>query len=114
VRKTLIYAGAAVVLIYAGVCLLFYAIQDRLLYYPTPDLPRQDAKAILLRSADATLKIWELHPDAQPALIYFGGNAEMVGVNVPAFDAAFADRAVYLVNYRGYGGSTGRPSETTR
>jgi pimeloyl-ACP methyl ester carboxylesterase len=32
-------------------------------------------------------------------------------VNVADFAAAFPDRAVYLVNYRGYGGSTGRPSE---
>jgi pimeloyl-ACP methyl ester carboxylesterase len=52
-----------------------------------------------------------LHPDAQPALIYFGGNGEDVGANAHDFDAAFPDRAIYFVNYRGYGGSTGRPTE---
>jgi hypothetical protein len=64
-----------------------------------------------LTFGDATLKIWELHPEARDALIYFGGNAERVGENLPDFDTAFADRAVYLMNYRGYDGSTGRPSE---
>jgi fermentation-respiration switch protein FrsA (DUF1100 family) len=91
---------------------MIYSIQDRLLYYPYPEHnAHAGARALRLTSGDATLKIWELHPEARHALIYFGGNAERVGENLPEFDAAFADRAAYLVNYRGYGGSTGKPSE---
>jgi hypothetical protein len=111
VKKILIYVGAALVVIYAAVCAFFYVVQDKLLYYPTPEVNRPGAKALSLSAGDATLKVWELHPDAQPALIYLGGNAEDVGSNAPDFDSAFPDRAVYLVNYRGYGGSTGQPSE---
>ena len=45
------------------------------------------------------------------ALLYFGGNAEDVSYSLPSFSAAFPDHAVYLLHYRGYGGSSGNPSE---
>ena len=93
-----------------GGCTL-YLLQDRLLYRPTPEVARPGVPSVTLDRGTAVLKVWQLHAAARPALIYFGGNAEDVGANIPDFDAAFADRAVYLVNYRGYGGSTGRPSE---
>ena len=109
--KTLALTCAMAMAVYATACVLVYLNQERLLYYPTPEILRADARALRLRCGDATLKIWELHGEAKPALIYFGGNGEEVGANLPDFDAAFRDRAVYIVNYRGYGGSTGRPSE---
>jgi len=64
-----------------------------------------------LRSGTATVKVWELHAAARPALIYFGGNGEDVGFNIPELERQLPDRAFYLVNYRGYGGSTGVPRE---
>ena len=51
----------------------------------------------------------DLH--AKGALIYFGGNAEDVSYSLPGLANAFPDHAVYLLHYRGYGGSTGTPSE---
>jgi pimeloyl-ACP methyl ester carboxylesterase len=45
------------------------------------------------------------------ALIYFGGNAEDVSLSLSSFSEAFPDQAIYLLHYRGYGGSTGKPSE---
>jgi pimeloyl-ACP methyl ester carboxylesterase len=53
-----------------------------------------------------------LHASVQPALLYFGGNGEDLGADLHEFDRAFPDRAVYFMNYRGYGGSTGTPSES--
>ena len=41
------------------------------------------------------------------AAIYFGGNADDVSLFVPGFAKAFPDGALYLVHYRGYGGSAG-------
>jgi pimeloyl-ACP methyl ester carboxylesterase len=49
--------------------------------------------------------------DAAPAVLYFGGNAEAVTYSLPELDAAFPTHALYLMHYRGYGGSGGRPSE---
>nr|WP_319588188.1 alpha/beta hydrolase [uncultured Desulfobulbus sp.] len=46
------------------------------------------------------------------ALLYFGGNAEDVSSSLPSLAQAFPDHALYLPHYRGYGGSSGKPSET--
>jgi uncharacterized protein len=107
----MLYAGLLAAAGYGLICVLLYLAQDRLLYLPTRDSPHPGVQALRIERGAATLKVWELHGAAQAALIYFGGNAEDVGADIPDFDAAFPERAVYLVNYRGYGGSSGRPSE---
>lgn len=109
--RAILYAALMAGTIYGLTGLLLYLAQDRLLYLATPEVARPGARARLFERGAATVKVWELHGAARPALLYFGGNAEDVGANVADFDAAFPERAVYLVNYRGYGGSTGRPYE---
>jgi hypothetical protein len=109
--KVIFHAALVAAACYALICVLLFLAQDRLLYLPTPEVARPSARALHLAHGTASLKVWELRGALQPALIYFGGNAEDVGANIADFDAAFPGWAVYLVNYRGYGGSTGRPSE---
>jgi len=109
--RTLPYALALAALAYGAVCALLYLVQDRLLYLPQAEVARRGATAVRLECGEATLKLWELHPEQRAAVIYFGGNAEDVSANLADFDSALPDRAIYLVNYRGYGGSSGRPSE---
>jgi len=109
--KAVLYAPALAILTYAALCALLYLLQDRLLYLRTMEAARSGAGVLRLKCGDATLKVWELHREQRAAVIYFGGNAEDVSANLADFATAFPDRAVYLVNYRGYGGSTGSPSE---
>lgn len=109
--RALLYAALMAAAIYGLTGLLLYLAQDRLLYLTTPEVAHPGARALRIERGAATVKVWELHGAARAALLYFGGNAEDVGANIPDFDAAFPERAVYLVNYRGYGGSSGRPSE---
>ena len=109
--KVILTLGVIAVVIYALACAGMYFAQDKLLYFPSPEVDRPGARALHLRSGAETVKVWELHPGAHPAVIYFGGNGEDVGFNIPDFDQQFPDRAFYLVNYRGYGGSTGVPRE---
>lgn len=109
--RVILHAALIAATIYGLTCVLVYLAQDRLLYLPTPEVAYPGVGARHIGRGAATLKVWELHGAAQPALLYFGGNAEDVSANIPDFDAAFPERAVYLVNYRGYGGSTGRPAE---
>jgi uncharacterized protein len=109
--RGILYAAILAVLIYGVLCALLYLLQSRLLYLPTGEVALHGVRFLRLQHQDASLKIWELHPDAPAALLYFGGNAEDVAASAADFAAALPDRAVYLVNYRGYGGSTGRPSE---
>ncbi len=100
------------VLIYAGFCAYIYASQRNAIYYPTPEVHVPEVANIRLESDGETLKIWRLaHGSGPNAIIYFGGNAEDVSGNIADFRNIFPQHNVYLVNYRGYGGSTGSPSE---
>lgn len=102
-----------IAVLYAGACGYLYANQRSLLYYPTPAVtePLRDVERIALRSHGETLQILRVGQAQEHALIYFGGNAQDVSRLAPLFARAFPDRQVYLVNYRGYGGSSGSPSE---
>lgn len=105
--------SAALVLLalYGTLCAVLYVMQDRLLYFPSPPSHPAGAHAIAVRSGDTSLKIWGIHPEARSAVIYFGGNAEDVAAKISEFGDNFPDWAVYLVNYRGYGGNPGTPAE---
>ena len=115
----LLLVGAAV---YAGVCVLLYLFQDRLIFYRQPlpkrvqhmveDLP--GTSEIEITTPDGVrLHGWLRHqagPPPHPLVIYFGGNAEEVSGQI--FNAAgFAPWSVAALNYRGYGRSEGAPSE---
>jgi pimeloyl-ACP methyl ester carboxylesterase len=96
--------------IYAGLCVFFLIFQRSFLYMPTPLMPAHDA-AMVLDVPGARLRISSRPHDGPKALVFFGGNAEDVAYSLPELAAAFPDRAVYSLHYRGYSGSSGRPSE---
>ncbi len=98
-------------LAYIGIGLLLYSVQRSMLYYPTPDNGALGADTLQIQNDGESLKILRLNDGRERAIIYFGGNAEQVAFNAPAFSRMFEDATVYLVNYRGYGGSTGSPTE---
>lgn len=105
-------AAALFAAIYIGLCGLLYAKQDQLLYPGAANSNPAAFSSFQVKSGPAVVKVWVLHPDAAPALLYFGGNGEDLGADLTEFDKAFPDRALYFMNYRGYGGSTGAPSES--
>lgn len=110
--KTVLTIAIVLVVVSLAACVFLRSAENRMLYQRTPESNPPGGDAFWLQRDKAVrLKIWRLHPDARSALVYFGGNAEDVAHNLATFDKAFPDRAVYLVNYRGYGGSTGVPSE---
>lgn len=97
-------------LAYLGVCTLLYTAQRSILYYPTPET-HAPTEQLRIASGAEQLKVWRLNAGQPRAIIYFGGNAEDVHGNAQLFEQIFGDATVYLVNYRGYGGSTGSPTE---
>jgi hypothetical protein len=112
-------------LVAAGVCVLVYLTQERLIFFPQrldersalgiqQSYPR--AEAFELETEDGVrLRGWLVGGSARrpwPLMIYFGGNAEEVSWLVPEFSRV-PEWAALLVNYRGYGLSQGEPSETT-
>ena len=100
-----------VILIYIGFCGYLYLAQRSFIYFPTPESQNVMAEDLRLDFDGATLQIWRLAAEKEEAIIYFGGNAEDVAQNLGQFSSIFPDKAIYLVNYRGYGASTGTPSE---
>lgn len=94
--------------------------QDKLLFYPQPAAPIPAAppgwhlEEIALTAADGTRLAGVLvrPPVEKPALvIYFGGNAEEITSAAASVPATYGQRAVLLVNYRGYGASGGAPGQ---
>lgn len=101
-----------VAIAYLGLCALMFFQQRSLMYFPTPPSPPPDgATVIALPVEGARLAVTVLRHDRQDALLYFGGNAEDVHGSVGELAAAFPDHALYLMQYRGYGRSSGAPSE---
>jgi pimeloyl-ACP methyl ester carboxylesterase len=85
--------------------------QRSLIYYPQPRANRDGVPIVTLHT-DAGPVLVSTRPAPGPgAVIYFGGNAEDVSLNLSDFSSAFPDDAIYLLHYRGYGGSAGQPSE---
>lgn len=102
---------AIIAFAYATVCLALFAFQRSLIYFPQPREIKTPQSTMILPVEDAELVV-TVRPHVGPkAIVYFGGNAEDVSLNLPSFEKAFPDHALYLLHYRGYGGSSGTPSE---
>jgi hypothetical protein len=89
-----------------------YLNQRNYIYFPTPVSADRAIDNFDLNNGEETLKILALNRGSEKAIIYFGGNAENVDYLAPLMTQWLPSFAVYLVNYRGYGGSSGLPSET--
>jgi pimeloyl-ACP methyl ester carboxylesterase len=96
---------------YGVLCAWLFFTQRAQIYFPTPVSAAPGAQTLWLESQGERIRVWLVARPGPRALLYFGGNAEDVAGNVELFARAFPDRSLYLVNYRGYGGSSGRPSE---
>ncbi len=96
---------------YVALCGWLYATQRSQIYFPTAETQYPIAQAVRLESQGEGLNVWVVPREGSLALIYFGGNAEDVAGNINVFSEVLPEHTLYLVNYRGYGGSSGRPSE---
>ena len=105
---------------YAGLAALMYVFQRALMYFPdrarTPPaaagLPQ--AQEVPLTSADGErLVAWFIAPqNDKPLVVYFHGNGGALNLRAKRFGKLTADGAGLLgLSYRGYGGSSGSPSE---
>ncbi len=99
------------VLGYAGLCAALYFFQRSLIYFPQPAAVRTPVVAIA-NGVDGFHVLASVREHAgRRAVIYFGGNAEDVSQSLAPLAEAYPQHAVYLLHYRGYGGSGGTPSE---
>lgn len=109
-----------VLLGYAGLLVVLYLSQRSLMYFPDP-LRRLPATAglpqageVVLHAADGErLYAWHIPPATErPLILYFQGNGGGLDLRARRFAKLAADGfGVLALNYRGYGGSGGTPSE---
>jgi len=108
--------------LYLGVSLSAYLLQDKLIFQPRPLSYAQRSQIAaryanvsdtFLQAADGTrLHAWHFKSGVDaPLVIYFGGNAEEVSWMLEQLTARKSAQAWLLVDYRGYGASGGAPSE---
>ncbi|WP_322843922.1 alpha/beta hydrolase [Pseudomonas sp. B33.4] len=109
--RTLMSLVALIVAVYLVLCAALFFFQRSLIYFPQPNAVISSDSQLTLSMPDAQVSVITRERVGPRALIYFGGNAEDVSRNLPEFAEAFPEYAVYLLNYRGFGGSGGSPSE---
>ena len=106
--------------LYGGFVALLYVLQRSLQYFPErfrtlPSAAGLPAAAeVVLDTADGERVIaWHLPPRGdKPVIVYFHGNGGSLRGRVDRFCALTADGSgLVALSYRGYGGSSGRPSE---
>lgn len=101
-----------------AVVALVWALQRQLIYLPSQDVPAPPPpveKVSFATEDGLELAAWFIRPLSDPSatLIVFNGNAGNRSNRLP-LGTALADsgHAVLLVDYRGYGGNPGSPSES--
>ncbi|ASQ44697.1 alpha/beta hydrolase [Legionella clemsonensis] len=100
--------------------LLIYLLQRNLIYFPAKEVPSravfqaEDMQTVTLHTADGLeLMSWykPALPD-KPTILYLHGNAGHIGYRMPLVRQFLAaGLGVLLLEYRGYGGNKGQPSE---
>lgn len=106
--------------LYAGFVGLLYFFQRGLMYFPdrlrTPPaaagFPQATEHTLTTEDGERVL-VWHVPPrEDRPVVLYFQGNGGGLPLRVSRFLALVADGAgLIALSYRGYGGSSGKPSE---
>lgn len=105
---------------YGALSTLMYLLQERLLFYPTREL-LSTPSAIGLAYEDVSIKTsddetlhgwWIPHENAFATLLFFHGNAGNISGRLTTISTLRRlGLNIFILDYRGYGRSTGAPSE---
>ncbi|HEX7991123.1 MAG TPA: alpha/beta hydrolase, partial [Stenotrophomonas sp.] len=107
--KVLLITISLLASMYLIACALLAFNARSMLYHPAPrsadvphwTMPRGDADIIVSSNRQHSTQL----------VLYFGGNAEDVSQALPMLQQGFPDAAIHAMHYRGYGGSSGSPTE---
>jgi uncharacterized protein len=110
----------ALAAVYLLIALVALVGQRRLMYFPDPDrvppasMGLDGVEEMILQAPDgAKLVAWYAKADpGQPTILYFHGNAGNLASRAERTRRFMAQGlGMFVLSYRGYGGSTGSPSE---
>lgn len=102
-----------VLIVYIFLGLFAWWGAEALIFQPPPSSYQDDDEHVKLQSGDETITAVHLaNPDARYTLLFSHGNAEDIGHLSPLLKVIRSwGFSVFAYDYRGYGTSTGRPSE---
>ena len=103
----------SVAALYLIACGLLYAFQRTVLYHPSRRAAEADERSIFIESGGEKIRVIVARSSTSngSAIIYFGGNGESVADTSVSLAREFSDRDIYCMDYRGFGGSSGKPTE---
>lgn len=119
-KTVLMWAAILFACLYLGVAATLYVTQRSLMYFPETvhTSPAQaglpEAEEVPLVAADgARIFAWHVAPkEAKPVILYFHGNGGSLRYRAERFKKLVADGiGLVALEYRGYGGNPGSPSE---
>ena len=84
-KATFLSLFALTAVVYLGLCILLYGFQRSLMYFPTPAAGTVPAEELRVANEGEELRTWRVQADRASALLYFGGNAENVALNIRDF-----------------------------
>ena len=100
-----------ILLAYVGMGVFLYINQRSYLYFPTADT-KTAYHHMTMHNDGESINVIVLNKGHKNAILYFGGNAESMAQSSDYIAGQFPDFTVYLLDYRGYGKSTGKATET--
>ncbi|HMT09595.1 MAG TPA: hypothetical protein PKA82_16460 [Pyrinomonadaceae bacterium] len=96
---------------YIAAAILLFFFQRSLLYARSAAAPPANVTVNSFRSENETIAVITREVEGSKALVYFGGKGEDVAVPFAKLAEELPDRSLYFMYYRGFGPSTGLPTE---
>jgi hypothetical protein len=96
-RPVLILSGG-IAFVYLGLCAALFFFQRSLIYFPAGGSVNDGTTTVTLPVARARVLVSTRPKHGPRAVVYFGGNAEDVSLDLPGFAAGFPDSAIYLLH----------------
>lgn len=118
---TLKYIALVIVLLYVTGALLLFVLQTRLIFYPGKlsreykykNIPPREEVFIKTADGETLNALFFPGQNKAKAILYFHGNAgDLSGWQFAAEDLLASGVSIFMIDYRGYGKSTGSISET--
>ena len=101
----------SIIVFYVGFGELLFSMQRNFIYFPTEPVKHGFDERVF-ENDNELIKTILLNKGQDKAILYFGGNAETVAFTAFDFVDELTPYSIYLINYRGYGGSSGSPDES--
>ncbi len=109
-RRIIKWISVLMLVGYVGMGVFLYVNQRAFLYHPTPNL-KVPYKSMTIKNQGESIHVIVLNEGHKNAILYFGGNGESMARSADYIAAQFPEFTVYLMDYRGYGSSTGEVTE---